>query len=737
MTFLDNTGLAYFYGKLKEKFIRSVNSITPDDNGNVAITNVATADNLTSPDAQASYDQFVYRTSGGSASLSSGEAQLVYIDGNIDIVDRVQENFDITTTNNINTSYNASSWRDQISTSGTYVFSYTRPTSETATNSWTPNLGNWSYNGQSPIYLDTYGLTASNIYAPSLNLSVTGTNLSAAQIVPNTWMGQILFSGTYSFIYNTSNTSWTYEEENITLSDYGITVNGTPQNGDNIKVNYDTGTPDSTITVIYTAPQQGTIVVATPTIFSATGFNQFDKNSMYVANATIDNGVIASDIGTYLCYCRAKGGVTNGYVAYSESGQIIGIGWCENLPTIGEDVVTADASITSTLASIPFDEDGYVVVAVTSMNDLCIHPKWSGRADNDYADYVAPSTITLPTEDIEGTDIPIGIYGMPAVKSVADRLNLEAGTYIQKIGRLTNTVENMNYVIGLEVDYDYDSSYIYYVLKTPVTYTVDIDPIYIVNDWGTEEFVGTTVALGAQTLYGQNLRDKLRTDVLTISEQNPILDKTQKAQVLSNIGAVGTSDVKYKIYNSVVDLGLTSESATISDAWTALRAIAPAMLVCPSSEFASAQRPNQYGTITIAVAYSQSSIVRGWVDFHGYGSGVGDYRQFISSSDAKPIGTWVKVTDSNSFTIENVTVLSSVSINSGSYKSASVSITKTGYTPISICGVNVSGTTNVSNCVVGSFYFADNKTKVYCRIRNTGSSQSTVTCTASILYVKS
>ena len=74
MSFLDNNGLSYFYQKLKGIFVRSVNSKTPDAVGNIDITNVATADNLTSPDAQGSYDYFVYRTSGGSASLSSGEA---------------------------------------------------------------------------------------------------------------------------------------------------------------------------------------------------------------------------------------------------------------------------------------------------------------------------------------------------------------------------------------------------------------------------------------------------------------------------------------------------------------------------------------------------------------------------------------------------------------------------------------------------------------------------------------
>ena len=48
----------------------------------------------------------------------------------------------------------------------------------------------------------------------------------------------------------------------------------------------------------------------------------------------------------------------------------------------------------------------------------------------------------------------------------------------------------------------------------------------------------------------------------------------------ANVGAVSTSDVQYKVYDSVADLGLTSGSASISGAWTALTANAPAILIC-------------------------------------------------------------------------------------------------------------------------------------------------------------
>lgn len=533
MSFLDENGLSYFYGKLKETFIRTVNSQGPDTNGNVAITNVATADNLTSPDAQASYGEFIYRTSGGSASLSSGEAQLVYIDGNVNIQGRVAENFNINTTNGILVTYSAPIWREQIDTSGTYVFSYTKPTSSLATSSWTPTIGNWSYNGTT-VSLASFGLYTQNVSAPSIMASVSSTGVSAPQVVPNTWMNQVSYSGTYNFIYDGS--GWTYNNASVNLATYGITFSGTPVDGDVIIINYQAGTANSTITVVYTAPEQGTIIVATPTAFSATGFNQFNKNSMFIQNASINNGLIVSNTGTYLCYCRAKGGVDNGYVAYSESGRIRNIGWCANLPAIGEAVITTGQSVSNTLASIPFDNDGYVVVVATSMNDLCIHPKWSGSADNEYSDYVAPSVITLPIVDTEGNTIPIGSYGMPAIGGVSDRLNLDAGTYIKRIERLENTTTNMNYVVNLGVVYDYDSNYIYYVLDNPTTYIVDINPVYIVNDWGTEEFIGTTVNLKAQTLYGQNLRDKLRTDVVTISTQD--LTSTQQAQVRANINAV-------------------------------------------------------------------------------------------------------------------------------------------------------------------------------------------------------
>ena len=184
MGFLDSNGLAYFYNQLKSKFVHSVNSLTPDSTGNVMITNVATADNLTSPDNQTSYGTYIYRTSGGDVSLQSGPAQLSYIDGNIEAVGRVLENFQISATNNIIITVDAATWRNSSygSASNTYTFNYTA-----STNSWSPTLA-------------TYGLSASNVIISSATASISGMGITNATVNKATWETQITTTGAYLFI---------------------------------------------------------------------------------------------------------------------------------------------------------------------------------------------------------------------------------------------------------------------------------------------------------------------------------------------------------------------------------------------------------------------------------------------------------------------------------------------------------------------------------------------------------
>lgn len=569
MSFLDSTGLSYFYSKIKEKFIHSVTTgkdvLTPDENGNITITNVPTADNLTSPDNQTSYDKYIYRTSGGDASLTSGPASLIYIEGDMSIVGRQEEQLSASANNGITITINAPTWRASAygEESGTYTFTYT-----SSTNTWSPTLS-------------TYGLSASGVHESSISTYVNSLTVTAS-VDKTTWETQITTAGTYYFIYNGE--AWTLSTYPVDLATYGITIEGEPSEDDSINVTYSAATPDSTATVTYVKGSQGTIYIPQPTGFSATGFNQCDPSTMVLNDMTISsNGYITGEEGSYVCYCKAVGGVTNGYVAYSVGGHITGIGWCASLPQESSDVVLTGASVTSTLASIPFDTNGYVVVSLDSTSDICIHPKWSGAADTTYEEYVEPSVITFPTTGTRnGTTVtlPLTSYGMPAIGTVADRMDLEARTYTQKIGHYIYSAVNLATVQALGVPYEYDLSHIYYVLETPLQYSINITPSYTVNDWGTEEFVGTTIAVVAQTLYAQNLRDKLRTDVLTISAQD--LTTGQQGQVYTNLNLKSfhvsdtiaalpcvISDERINYLMSAANVTFGTPSAIISDvSWT-------------------------------------------------------------------------------------------------------------------------------------------------------------------------
>lgn len=541
MSFLDNTGLAYFYNKLKEKFIQSVNGNLPTD-GNVVITNVATADNLTSSDAIESYDTYISRTSGGSTNITSGDAYLAYIDGNIDIEGRTIENLNISASNNLNVTSNISLWNTQINVTGTYIFSYLKPSSLVATTNWI-GTGEWYFGGEA-INLAVYGLTVSNLIPPSITITNSTSEVTEITVIPTTWMNAVPGGGIYSFYYRGTSEleegQWVFNNNPINLNTYGIAITGTPLNGDEIVVTYIEGTPNSTITANYTAPSQGIIKVAKPTSFVSTGYNQFNKDStdFYLTDASIENGEIISSTGTYVCFCKAIPGAPWGYIAHSIGGYIIDGGWCETLPQVGVTLnqIQEEQDLNTTeLYSITFDSVGYFVVAVSNKDDLCIHTRWDSEEDEVDEEYTPPSVITLPTQDTEGNILPLGSYGMPAVYNTADRLNLETSTYIQRIGRYENTTENMNTVIAMGVPYDWDINYIYYVLSMPVTYSVDINSLYVVNDFGTEEFTGTIVAVGAETIYGENLRNKLKTDVLTISEQYPSLGTSELKQVYTNL----------------------------------------------------------------------------------------------------------------------------------------------------------------------------------------------------------
>lgn len=305
-------------------------------------------------------------------------------------------------------------------------------------------------------------LTASGSFADtSTTVSLDGA----------TFKTQINTGGIYVFNYD--GTNWKLNDNTVTLTTYGLTVTGTVAD-------------DDSITVEYTPLVVGTLATTNPTSFIATGYNQYDATAGY-AHVIGDNQYRIAGTYTSLGFTTTVGGTTT-------------------------TVTVTDGKFTPA-------EDGYIYVT-GGVGDILIALVWSGSRDSDPYEAYETSTLTIPTTDKNGNNLPNVTYGIPSVHGVADELSLADKQYLQRIGHYSYSSANLATVQAMGVDYWYDTSDIFYVLPDLVVYdladTVTSD--YMANDFGTEEFTGTAVPVGASLYYGNNLVDKLRNlaDIQTI-----------------------------------------------------------------------------------------------------------------------------------------------------------------------------------------------------------------------------
>ena len=318
----------------------------------------------------------------------------------------------------------------------------------------------------------------------TLNLTVTpaeraeGVDPITATVDRDTFVSVVTTSGTVTLVFTSS---WSADP-----ADYGITVEGTPITGD-------------VITVVYVKEDRGTITVATPDTFNATGWNLYDNNTGYAR-----------------------------IVAYStEYGYRIGGNYSlvDFSPTLtGE---RTGVSVVDGLFNVT--ENGYIFITGGDATTY-IYPTWS-----DWSDEYAGTFQTYTVNTINLSEAMLNFsYGLCAVGDVRDEINLNVQRTIQRIGRVAYDVETLADLIEDNVPYIYDTNYIYYVLETPVSTSIEISGTYTVSDHGIEFFGGTSVPVYTETLYGENLKDKLRTDVVTLSEQT--LTSAQRLQVRANLG---------------------------------------------------------------------------------------------------------------------------------------------------------------------------------------------------------
>lgn len=389
--------------------VKSVNGVAADANGDVPLNEVPFAQNLTSDQAQAVVGAFILRTTGGSRSVRSGNAQVQEIRGAMQHTGEVQEVLDISVSeeSGITAEVDGDTWKEEIDESGTYVFSY-------------------------------------------------------------------------------DGSVWKLSGNTVDLGDYGITVEGTPENGD-------------TVTVTYVKEDRGLITPATPSAFRATGWNLFNPSVGYARVAGYD--------GAYH--------VGGAYTALQFSATLNG----------------EKSALTVQNGSFTVPGNGFVWVTGGNATNTYITTEWTDWTTGPTVDWAAYQETVISLASVMSANFPNGLL---AVGAIYDSISIDQGRAISRIERLDWDEDTLAEIIEEGRAYDADENYIYVVRTSPVTTTISLNGQFTANDHGIEIIDGTEVAPVAMILYGQNLKAKLVNDVLTISAQQ--LTDAQKAQARENIG---------------------------------------------------------------------------------------------------------------------------------------------------------------------------------------------------------
>lgn len=232
----DETTVAEKIGELETELeggVRSVNGELPDGNGNVEINTVPYAINLQSENNQTNTGEFIARSTGGSASVDSGDASLVRILGN-----SVHEGFVPEVLEwNVNTASSDSdlqadldrdTFLSQVAAGGTYTFTYTSswnidPATYGITVSGTPASGDQIVVEYSPEVRGT--ITVSN----PQTFVATGWNLYRSA---DGYAKVVKYSDTYGFRAEGDFTALQYSEtlngarSSITVSNGNFTIPG-------------------------------------------------------------------------------------------------------------------------------------------------------------------------------------------------------------------------------------------------------------------------------------------------------------------------------------------------------------------------------------------------------------------------------------------------------------------------------------------------------------------------------
>ena len=370
----------------------------------------------------------------------------------------------------------------------------TSTSSQTSVGEWTRRTsGGEASISSGPAWLSTVRGNRSHVgYVPeSISMTVTtaprepGEDPITATLDHDTFVEAASGSGTYNFVYTTS---WSVDPDS-----YGITVNGTPVSGDQI-------------TVAYTAEDRGTIIQSDPQSMVSTGWNLAKETSDYTG---------FTHLAIALKYAATA--------TFKIIGTYTGLKFSSTLTGDKTTVTPSDGLFT-------ISANGYLWVAGGDTS-TAIYMTWEDWILDGPTTADEYSETVIDLSDVMDECFPNGLL---RAGDVRDEINFNTGKAVSNIERLAYSAENLAAAVASGRTYEYDTDYIYLERAAAVSTDIELSGEYTVNDHGIEYFTDTSVSVYAITIYGNNLKNKLERDVLTISSQE--LTAGQKTQVQTNIG---------------------------------------------------------------------------------------------------------------------------------------------------------------------------------------------------------
>ena len=482
---------------LDSGLVKSVNEITPDPTtGNIDLEKVPYADNLWTEEQTEVDEAFLTRTTGGAISLSDGNAWAQKLTGNRVHTGYTAESIGKTVTPMprtapaaITASIDNATFETAAGEAGTYEFNYTT--------GWDVNPATYGITvSNTPIDGDLITVVWDGEADPVMTVTAatrTAPPAITATVDRDTWVGKVSNSGTYTFTYSTE---WKLNNTAVDMAEYGITVTNTPIAGD-------------IITIVYVKEVRGTITVATPSALVATGWNLYNHTAGYARVVKYSDSLGYKIGGTYTS------------LAFAET------------PTGTQTAITPDAN-----GLFNVSKDGYVIVTGGNNTDTAIWTTWSDWTSSYDGSWEAYRESQV---DISGIMTAYFPYGLLKVGTVCDEIDFVHKQAISRISRTTYSAEARASAEASGRAYEFDEDYIYQVKASETVNSITVDEEYTISEHGLEFFADTDVAVGSVIIYGANLKDKLKRDVLTISAQS--LTEAQKSQVRDNIGAGSEADV--------------------------------------------------------------------------------------------------------------------------------------------------------------------------------------------------